>query len=411
MSPPRRLVAAVAAVLLAPALLSVMPARADRASSLAAALAAKRARAHALQSAIAADRSQIDRYQQSLTGIESRLAAIQGDLQRNRALLAATQAQERVEHERLARLELQLQHADQALARNLVSTYESDQPDALTVILNARGFSDLIERVDFLKRVKQQNAEVITSDRQARIQVIAEANRLGALEVRQQRLTSAILGQRGQVDSLRIGVVQRQLVVIRARDRTAGALAANAAERSRLQQSLASLRASQARVQARAVTRSPAVAPGNGPTSSAPALSSGGFTFPLPAGAASPSGSWSQDQGVDISAAGDTPELAVASGTIVLHGIGGFGAWAPVLHLDSPIDGQSYVYYGHAGPQGELPVGTHVGAGQVLGSIGPGIVGLSTGPHLEIGFADASGTPAPGTSGTMLSLLQSSFHG
>jgi murein DD-endopeptidase MepM/ murein hydrolase activator NlpD len=132
--------------------------------------------------------------------------------------------------------------------------------------------------------------------------------------------------------------------------------------------------------------------------------------FPLPKSAASPPGSWSPDDGVDISAPGDTPEYAVCSGTIVLHGIGGFGPWAPVLHCDSPIDGYSYVYYGHAGPANQLSVGTHVGAGAVMSSIGPGIVGISTGPHLEIGFADSSGSPiGPGSAGTMLSLLQSSY--
>ena len=66
---------------------------------------------------------------------------------------------------------------------------------------------------------------------------------------------------------------------------------------------------------------------------------------------------------------------------------------------------------GHAGPAGELPVGTHVGAGAVIGSVGPGIVGISTGPHLEIGFADGSGSPVAGSSGTMLSLLQASYGG
>ena len=110
------------------------------------------------------------------------------------------------------------------------------------------------------------------------------------------------------------------------------------------------------------------------------------------------------------SAPGDTPELAVCSGTIVLHGIGGFGPSAPVLHCDSPIAGYGYVYYGHAGPADQLPIGTHVGAGQVMSSIGPGIVGISTGPHLEIGFCDASGSPIGAqTAGTMMSLLQAAY--
>jgi murein DD-endopeptidase MepM/ murein hydrolase activator NlpD len=121
-------------------------------------------------------------------------------------------------------------------------------------------------------------------------------------------------------------------------------------------------------------------------------------------------GSWTPDDGVDMAAPGDTPEYAVCSGTIVLHGIGGFGPSAPVIHCDSPLAGYSYVYYGHAGPLYQLAVGTHVSAGQVMSSIGPGIVGISTGPHIEIGFCDSSGTPiGPGSAGAMMSLLQSSF--
>src|SRR5205085_5355868 len=134
------------------------------------------------------------------------------------------------------------------------------------------------------------------------------------------------------------------------------------------------------------------------------------FTFPLPKDAASPPGSWSEDQGVDISAPGDTPEFAVCSGTIVLHGIGGFGPWAPVIHCDSPVGGYSYVYYGHAGPANQLPDGTHVSAGEVMSEVGPGIVGISTGPHIEIGFCDGSGTPiGPGSAGTMMSLLTAAY--
>jgi hypothetical protein len=96
----------------------------------------------------------------------------------------------------------------------------------------------------------------------------------------------------------------------------------------------------------------------------------------------------------------------------VLHGIGGFGPWAPVLHCDSPLDGYSYVYYGHAGPANQLPVGTHVSAGQVISEVGPGIVGISSGPHIEIGFCDSSGAPlGGGTAATMMSLLQSAYGG
>lgn len=105
----------------------------------------------------------------------------------------------------------------------------------------------------------------------------------------------------------------------------------------------------------------------------------GSLTFPLP------SGSWTSgalDQGWDVAAAAHTPEYAVGPGTIVGHGISGFGNWAPILRLNSG----DAVYYGHAGPGNWTPTGTHVRAGQVISEVGAGIVGISTGPHLEIGW-------------------------
>ena len=94
------------------------------------------------------------------------------------------------------------------------------------------------------------------------------------------------------------------------------------------------------------------------------------------------------DQGVDYAAPGGTPECAMGDGTIIGEGgpgLGGYGPWAPILKItDGPLAGRS-VYYGHAGPD-LVPVGAHVTNGQQITIVGYGIVGISTGPHLEIGF-------------------------
>ena len=46
----------------------------------------------------------------------------------------------------------------------------------------------------------------------------------------------------------------------------------------------------------------------------------------------------------------------------------------------------------------------------MISEVGSGIVGISSGPHLEIGFADSSGSPiGPSSASTMMSLLRSAF--
>jgi murein DD-endopeptidase MepM/ murein hydrolase activator NlpD len=93
----------------------------------------------------------------------------------------------------------------------------------------------------------------------------------------------------------------------------------------------------------------------------------------------------SVDNGVDYSAPGGTPLYAMGPGTIIQEGIGGFGANAPVLRITSgPLAGKT-VYYGHSGPD-LVHVGDQVVAGQQISIVGYGIVGISSGPHLEIGF-------------------------
>ena len=93
----------------------------------------------------------------------------------------------------------------------------------------------------------------------------------------------------------------------------------------------------------------------------------------------------SVDQGVDYSAPGGTPLYAMGPGTIVQEGIGGFGPNAPVLRITSgPLAGRT-VYYGHSGPD-LVHVGDQVVSGQQISIVGYGIVGISSGPHLEIGF-------------------------
>jgi len=370
-------------------------------------IGAGQSKASALSGAVNAASGHLAQLDASIAGLESQISRIQADLDAKRAELIKLQIELTAARNRLAQLQAFEAHGEAVLADQLVSSYESSRPDLVTVVLESTGFQDLLERLSFATRIQKQDVRIVRQVRTARREVAAQAVRLGSLEVRQQTLTTRVLAERNSLAGSQAVLLRQRIAVARARGVKAGQLANVQAQVGGLQHQLSQILAAQA-ARAAAVSQSQSSGSSAAPAP-APSVGSSGFVFPLPKGSAVGPGSWSEDQGVDISAPGDTPEYAVCSGTIVLHGIGGFGPDAPVLHCDSSIGGYSYVYYGHAGPANQLPVGTHVGAGAVMSSVGPGIVGISTGPHLEIGFADSSGSPIGSGASTMMSLLQSSY--
>jgi peptidoglycan hydrolase CwlO-like protein len=220
----RSLLCALAASLALAALLLGGVLTASSSGSLQSQIDASRSAASSLRSQIAADEAQISQTAGGLHAANVRLSALQGELTAREAQLRKVQGSLLAARDRLVQLENRLQLSTKALAANLVAAYEGQQPDVMSVILEAHGFNDLLEQMSFLERIGHQDANVVGSTRTARAAVAREANQLVALERRDRTLTNQILGQRNQVAALQAALMRRQIAQESARDRTSAKL-------------------------------------------------------------------------------------------------------------------------------------------------------------------------------------------
>jgi peptidoglycan hydrolase CwlO-like protein len=236
----RRDFAGAFAVLIAA--MGVAPASASDPAQLQRRLSAARAHERALQSSIHSDTRRINRVQARIDDVRARLNALQASLDVEHAELVKIEGELRAARGRLAFLQLQLAHDEQVLAEQLVAGYEAPQPDIVTVVLRSKGFADLLERVDALKRVSRRNAQTVVQVRAERLAVAAQATRLADVERRQRAVTIAARVQRNEVAQLRLALVSRQHLYAGARRRKAARLRVLQARGRRLERQLAKFR-------------------------------------------------------------------------------------------------------------------------------------------------------------------------
>jgi peptidoglycan hydrolase CwlO-like protein len=184
---------------------------ASSAADLPSQINASRSVAANLQSQINAQTAQIDRTAGGVAAAQAHLAAIQSQLAAHMAALHQVDDQLMSAGQQLDALEKKLHLASAFLSANLRAAYESGTPNLVDVILNAHGFSSLLEQVNFMKDAQHRNAEILQITRIARERVQKEALSLGQLERRDQTLTNQILAQRGLAATIEAALAKRQL--------------------------------------------------------------------------------------------------------------------------------------------------------------------------------------------------------
>ncbi|QEC50031.1 peptidoglycan DD-metalloendopeptidase family protein [Baekduia soli] len=329
---------------------------------------------HVLTSDITAWSKRIARLQGSISTLQSREARIQSDLDARRAELASTQSRLRSERARLARLRVRLAQGRVVLARRLRQLYEADRPDLVTVVLNSKGFADLLERGQFLSAIQRQDAQILTLVKSAKADATATAARLDTLEGRQQQLTRIVLQRRDQVAQVKQQLIDTRVGYQQTRAGKQAALTKVRGERKALEDHLSELQKESARVQAELAPGAPGLPAG--PIKGG----SGRFIWPVNGPITAPfceSRPWEAcHPGMDIGVPTGTPIRAADGGRVAIAGwVGGYGNYTCIQHSASLS-----TCYGHQSVL-KVSVGQQVSQGQVIGLSGS--TGHSTGPHLH----------------------------
>jgi murein DD-endopeptidase MepM/ murein hydrolase activator NlpD len=328
-----------------------------------------------LSSDIAQYSTKIRRLQGSIVTLQTREQRIQTDLDARRKELSQTQSDLRSERARLARLKVKLTNGRKILARRLAELYKADTPDLMTVVLNSKGFADLLERGEFLGRIQDQDNKIIKLVRTAKADATATSARLDKLEHRQQQLTAIVLKRRDQVSAIKNELIGTRVGYESTKAGKQNALSKVKTERKSLETHLDELQKESDKIQAQLQGGGGAGLPA-GPIKGG----SGRFIWPVTGVLTSPfceSRSWeSCHPGIDIAVPTGTPIRAADGGRVAIAGwVGGYGNYICLQHTASLSS-----CYGHQSVL-KVSVGQSVRQGQIIGLSGS--TGHSTGPHLH----------------------------
>ncbi|MDQ3676295.1 MAG: hypothetical protein M3401_05740, partial [Actinomycetota bacterium] len=197
-------------------------------------------RAEALRAAVAAESARIRSSAPALATAHRRLEKIQADTSKQKAQLKAIEAALVKARNRLTVLVDRQRRSTGALRDNLISAYRSPDPDIVAVILTARGFSDLLEKADFLKRIAKQNARIMDSARTSRVAVAKQTNKLAKMQTRQRKIALQLERRRDKALAIQTALLRAQRERLQSR-------AVKSSELQTIQKQLAALRKKLAR--------------------------------------------------------------------------------------------------------------------------------------------------------------------
>jgi peptidoglycan hydrolase CwlO-like protein len=319
-------------------------------------IASERAAAQSLRQRVAAESARIAETEAGLRAAQARLQTLDQRVALRQGQVQKTQDDLVRARVRMAKLERKAETATDVLSANLARAYESGRPDIVSVVLTSKGFSDLLERVDFLKRVSAHNGHILDETRDAKTAVTRQAGRLKVARQRFSSLAKEAVEDRDEADVVRNAILRRKQAQL---SRRAGASSQLARVRGRIRslerQQAAAARA--ARAQASATQAAPRVA---APTGSGGGGGGGG-------GSAPSSGDGTAVSRV-IAAANEIATTPYVWGGGHGGASGGYDCSGSVSYalaagglLDAPMASGGFMSYGEPGPGKRITIYANAG--------------------------------------------------
>jgi peptidoglycan DL-endopeptidase CwlO len=336
-----------------------------------------RERSGVLTSTISDLGDRIDRLTTEVAGLRKREATVEVRLDAKQAELDRAMAQLNEAKTRLVRMRSHLKRALTALRDRLVAMYETGTPDVLSVIVGANGYDDLIDRTEYLNRIRGNDEAIVGRVRELRDQVRRTVDRLRSAKDQIEAARNSIAAEEQALASARSAVQQRQSSLVAARGDRVAALKKIRSHEEELDGSVAKI---QAKIAAQLAGY------GSVPLPAGPIRGgSSGLIWPVDGpvvsgfGPRTINGSYEYHPGIDIAVPSGTPIRAAAAGTVIFtepeSSSGGYGNYTCIDH-----GGGLSTCYAHQ-ESFAVSAGQQVSQGQIIGY--SDCTGYCFGPHVH----------------------------
>jgi murein DD-endopeptidase MepM/ murein hydrolase activator NlpD len=309
--------------------------------------------------------------QSAVDEAQGSLDRLEGQLTSQRAQLRLLSARLRVQTRRVARLQAEYRRAVAVLEQRVRAIYMDEPPDALSFLVSASSFGDLLDDVEFLNRIGQQDERIARQVGEAKAKATAE-RRATADTKRLTAATVAVISARTEeARTVRNELAASRDTLLDAQRLKAGALADARETREGYLAEVEGLEAQSAALAAQLQAAQSGQSPSGTP-------SAAGLIWPVNGPVTSGFGMrWGRmHTGIDIAVPTGTPVHASASGTVV------YASWMSGYGYLVAIDHGNGLATAYAHNSSLLvSVGQRISQGQVISLSGS--TGHSTGPHVH----------------------------